>query len=65
MIFFIIFYVQVYPFLIRTLGYQVLFACHGVNIIMAALFVVFFLPETRNKSFSEIQETFKAKKTDA
>jgi len=53
--------IKVYPFLIKSLGYPVLFSCHALNIVVAAVFVLMFLPETRNKSLSEIQTYFKSK----
>jgi len=53
--------IKVYPLLIKTLGYPLLFGFHAISIVAAALFVVLLLPETRNKSLSEIQEYFKSK----
>ena len=54
-------YLQVYPLLVATLGYPGVFACHALSILVAGLFVVMFLPETRNKSLSQIQTYFKSK----
>ena len=54
-------YLQVYPLLVATLGYPGVFACHALSIVIAGLFVLIFLPETRNKSLSQIQAYFKSK----
>jgi len=53
--------IKVYPLLVATLGYPGVFACHALSIVAAGAFVVMFLPETRNKSLSQIQTYFKSK----
>jgi len=53
--------IKVYPFLVKSLGYPILFSCHALNFVAAAIFVLMFLPETKDKSLSEIQSYFKSK----
>merc|ERR1712179_498022 len=49
---------KVYPMLVDSLGYSLLFLCHALGLVTATLFVFRFLPETRDKSLTEIQEMF-------
>ena len=58
--------------LVDSLGYSILFLCHGAGLVTATLFVfryssflhpgsliiLRFLPETRNKSLTEIHQMF-------
>jgi len=49
---------KVYPSLVSSLGYPLLFICHAASLISAALFVICCLPETKNKTLTEIHQLF-------
>jgi len=49
---------KVYPFCLEIFGYPILFSFHTFVLVIAAVFVLRFLPETRNKSLSELQLLF-------
>jgi len=52
---------KVYPSLVAILGYPLLFMCHAASLLSAALFVICCLPETKNKTLTEIQQLFNKK----
>jgi len=52
---------KVYPYVLRLVGYPGMFTFHGVTQVLSALFVIGFLPETRDKSIAELDEMFKKK----
>merc|ERR1719237_130285 len=49
---------KVYPSLVASLGYPLLFLGHAASLLSAALFVICCLPETRNKTLTEIHQLF-------
>lgn len=49
---------KVYPTLLQHVSLSVLFGCHGAFIVLAALFSWKFLPETKDKSITEMHLHF-------
>ncbi|XP_023320285.1 facilitated trehalose transporter Tret1 [Eurytemora carolleeae] len=52
---------KVYPDILDVIGTPIMFMGHALAIILAGLFVFKFLPDTDDKSISEIQALFKKK----
>ena len=55
---------QGYPSLLAFAGLPILLLLHSTILVAAALFVLKFLPETKNCSLTEIHEHFSSTKTD-
>ena len=55
---------QVYPTLLALAGLPVLLLLHSTLLLAAAFFVLKFLPETRNRSLTEIHQHFSRTKVD-
>ena len=53
---------QVYPTLLALAGLPVLLLLHSTLLLAAAFFVLKFLPETRNRSLTEIHQHFSSTK---
>jgi len=51
--------VKVYPLFLELVGYTVMFGFHTLVLVLSACFVLRYLPETKNKSLSELQDIFK------
>ena len=58
------YYFQGYPTLLKIAGLPILLLLHSTILVAAALFVLKFLPETKNCSLTEIHEHFSSTKTD-
>ncbi|GAB0090315.1 facilitated trehalose transporter Tret1 [Sergentomyia squamirostris] len=59
---FLTFYVvvQTGPYMFRSFTTPVTFAIYGCVALFGGIFLIFFLPETRNKTLQEIEETYMA-----
>merc|ERR1719234_476753 len=55
---------KVYPSLLTLYGLPLLLLLHSTLLLAAAFFVLKFLPETRNRSLTEIHQHFSRKKED-
>ncbi len=53
---------KTYYYFVNGAGYHGMYACFTVMGWVSAIFVMIFLPETKNKTLSEIQTTFASKK---
>jgi len=56
---------KVYPFCVSLVGYPSMFAFHTTVMLLAVWFVYRYLPETKDKSLSELQSIFQKKQIDA
>jgi len=54
---------KVYPLCLEEIGYPPMFLFHTIIMLLTALFIVRYLPETKNKSLSELQHLFKKDST--
>lgn len=54
--------VKLFPFLMDWLGPEGVFYIFGANSFFGVLYVYFFLPETLNKNFDEIEASFSGHK---
>jgi len=52
---------KIYPYCVAEIGYPILFTFHTCVLVFAALFVLRYLPETKDKSLSELQLLFQKK----
>lgn len=55
--------IKMYPTMLVLMGSDNLFFFFGVTSAMTVIFVIFVLPETKNKSLEEIQQMFRNKET--
>jgi len=54
--------IKIYPWCLALMGYPILFLIHTAVLLISALFTFRYLPETENKSLTEIQALFKKEK---
>ncbi|XP_023342213.1 sugar transporter ERD6-like 6 isoform X2 [Eurytemora carolleeae] len=52
---------KVYPYVLGVIGYPILFLGHATVILLTTIFVFKFLPDTDDKSMSQIQALYKKK----
>jgi len=50
---------KAFPYLSSLLGMGGLFLCHAGALVLGAIFTFVFVPETRNKSLTELEQIFK------
>lgn len=51
--------IKAYPYLVDSLGNEVIFIFYGIVSLLGIFFVYFFLPETKGKSLQEIENYFR------
>ena len=49
---------KVFPSLVDNFGLPVVFWAHGLNCLAGIAFAFFFLPETKNKTLTELSQLF-------
>ena len=57
----IAFILKIYPWMLHSLGLAHLFGFHAIVLIIGAIFVVVFLPETRGLTLTELATLFGGK----
>lgn len=55
--------IKLYPTMLTVMGSENLFFFFGATSVMTVIFVIFILPETKNKSLEEIQQMFRQKES--
>ncbi|XP_044763307.1 facilitated trehalose transporter Tret1-2 homolog [Coccinella septempunctata] len=53
--------VNTLPYMFSSLGSDGTFLTYGIVALLGTIYLFFYLPETRNKTFAEIEENFKRK----
>lgn len=57
--------VNTLPYMFSNLGADGTFLTYGIVALFGTIYLFFFLPETRNKTFAEIEENYKKKTRDS
>jgi len=52
---------KAFPYLVSWVGMSGLFLCHATFLVLGTVFTLFLVPETRNKSLSELEKIFSRK----
>ena len=55
------FILKIYPWMLHSLGLAHLFGFHAIVLIIGAIFVIVFLPETRGLTLTELATLFGGK----